>query len=435
MKVIVIGGGLAGSESAWQLANRGYEVILYEMRPTKTTPAHRTDYLAELVCSNSLKSMEENEPSWILMQELSMANSVIMESALLNRVPAGKALAVNRDNFSKYITDKLSSHKNIKIIRKEVISLPDEIAIVATGPLTSDALSDELKKITGIDGLYFYDAISPIIDAETIDYSKVFFQSRYSENNTDYLNCPLTEEEYRRFYEALISADKVTPKPFEETKVFESCMPVEILAERGYRTLLFGPMKPVGLKAPLSGKRPFAVVQLRPENREKTAFNMVGFQTRLKYPEQKRVFRLIPGLENAEFLRFGSIHRNSYINSPAVLNTDLSLKNRNNIFIAGQLTGVEGYLESTASGLLSALSVIKRLRGENFVPPPPATAHGALLRYLCESSPKNFQPTNINLSLFPGLDIKTKSRTEKKKIIAQRALKEWHDYLELSGFS
>lgn len=444
--ITVIGGGLAGSEAAWQIAKRGIAVRLYEMRPVKSTEAHKTGLLAELVCSNSLKSMEENSPSWILKQELMMADSIIMEAALKNSVPAGKALAVDREGFSRYITEKLEGLKDIEIIRKEITSIPKGITIIATGPLTSQAMAEELKKIIGEGELYFYDAIAPIIDAQSIDYSKTFFQSRYQKSEIsihskerlsdteisvdgDYLNCPLTEEQYRRFYEALREADRVTPRPFEDIKVFESCMPVEVLAERGYDTLRFGPMKPVGLIDPETGKRPFAVVQLRPENRERTAYNMVGFQTRLRYPEQERVFRLIPGLEGAVFLRYGSIHRNTYINAPLCLNADLSLKNKKDTFIAGQLTGVEGYLESTAMGLIAAINAIRRLKGLEPILPPPASAHGSLIRHLRESNPQGFQPANINLSLFPSLDIHTKDRAIRKKMIAQRALLEWQEYM------
>ncbi len=439
--ITVVGGGLAGSEAAWQIAKQGIPVKLYEMRPIKSTEAHKTGLLGELVCSNSLKSMEENSPSWILKQELLFADSIIMEAALKNRVPAGKALAVEREGFSRYITEKLEGLKDIEIIRKEITSIPDGITIIATGPLTSQGLSEGLKKIIGERELYFYDAIAPIIDAHSIDYSKTFLQSRYQVDskerpsgtrisvNGDYLNCPLTEEQYRRFYEALREADRVTPRHFEDIRVFESCMPVEVLAERGYDTLRFGPMKPVGLIDPLTGKRPFAVVQLRPENREKTAYNIVGFQTRLRYPEQERVFRLIPGLERAVFLRYGSIHRNTYINAPLALDADLSLKNKEDVFIAGQLTGVEGYLESTAMGLIAAINAIRRLKGLEPLIPPPASAHGSLLRHLREGNPEGFQPTNINLSLFPPLDINIKDRAIRKKLIAERAILQWKEYI------
>lgn len=443
--ITVIGGGLAGSEAAWQIAKQGIPVKLYEMRPGKSTEAHKTGLLGELVCSNSLKSMEENSSSWILKQELLLADSIIMEAALKNRVPAGKALAVDREGFSRYITEKLGGLKNIEIIRKEITVIPEGITIIATGPLTSQGLTEELKKIIGEKELYFYDAIAPIIDAQSIDYSMAFFQSRYQKSETppdskekpsgigisngDYLNCPLTEEQYRRFYEALREADRVTARPFEDIRVFESCMPVEVLAERGYDTLRFGPMKPVGLIDPRTGKRPFAVVQLRPENRQRTAYNMVGFQTRLRYPEQEKVFRLIPGLERAVFLRYGSIHRNTYINAPLVLNPDLSLKNKKDVFIAGQLTGVEGYLESTAMGLIAAINAIRRLKGLEPLIPPPASAHGSLIGYLRESNPEGFQPTNVNLSLFPPLDINIKERTIRKKLIAERALLQWKEYI------
>jgi methylenetetrahydrofolate--tRNA-(uracil-5-)-methyltransferase len=430
--ITIIGGGLAGSEAAWQIAKRGIPVVLYEMRPLKFTEAHKTEFLAELVCSNSLKSMEENSPSWILKQELLMADSLIMEAALKTKVPAGKALAVDREAFSRYITERLMGLKALKIIREEITSVPEGLSIIATGPLTSQGLSKALAELIGEAHLYFYDAIAPIIDAESIDYSKVFFQSRYGEDQ-DYLNCPLNEEEYRIFYNALRDADRVTPRPFEKIRVFESCMPVEVLAERGYDTLRYGPMRPVGLIDPRTGKRPYAVVQLRPENNEKSAYNMVGFQTRLKYPEQERVFRLIPGLEKARFLRYGSIHRNTFINAPLCLNEDLSLKKRNETFIAGQLTGVEGYLESTAMGLLASMNLLRRYEGKEFLPPPATTAHGSLLRYIIKSSPLNFQPTNMNLSLFPepeGLkDYIKKDRNLKKKVIAEKALKDWREYL------
>jgi methylenetetrahydrofolate--tRNA-(uracil-5-)-methyltransferase len=430
--ITIIGGGLAGSEAAWQIAKRDIPVVLYEMRPLKFTEAHKTEFLAELVCSNSLKSMEENSPSWILKQELLMADSLIMEAALKTKVPAGKALAVDREAFSRYITERLMGLKALKIIREEITSVPEGLSIIATGPLTSQGLSKALAELIGEAHLYFYDAIAPIIDAESIDYSKVFFQSRYGEDQ-DYLNCPLNEEEYRIFYNALREADRVTPRPFEKIRVFESCMPVEVLAERGYDTLRYGPMRPVGLIDPRTGKRPYAVVQLRPENNEKSAYNMVGFQTRLKYPEQERVFRLIPGLEKARFLRYGSIHRNTFINAPLCLNEDLSLKKRNETFIAGQLTGVEGYLESTAMGLLASMNLLRRYKGKEFLPPPATTAHGSLLRYIIKSSPLNFQPTNMNLSLFPepeGLkDYIKKDRNLKKKVIAEKALKDWREYL------
>ncbi len=426
--ITIIGGGLAGSEAAWQIAKRGIPVVLYEMRPLKFTEAHKTEFLAELVCSNSLKSMEENSPSWILKQELLMADSLIMEAALKTKVPAGKALAVDREAFSRYITERLMGLKALKIIREEITSVPEGLSIIATGPLTSQGLSKSLAELIGEAHLYFYDAIAPIIDAESIDYSKVFFQSRYGENQ-DYLNCPLNEEEYRIFYNALRDADRVTPRPFEKVRVFESCMPVEVLAERGYDTLRYGPMRPVGLIDPRTNKRPYAVVQLRPENDEKSAYNMVGFQTRLKYPEQERVFRLIPGLEKARFLRYGSVHRNTFLNAPLCLNEDLSLKKRSETFIAGQLTGVEGYLESTAMGLLAALNAIRRLKSMEFIPPPPFSAHGSLVRYLITRAPKDFQPTNINLSLFPLSQVNIKDRAMKKKFIAEKALTGWREFL------
>ncbi|MCL4536293.1 MAG: methylenetetrahydrofolate--tRNA-(uracil(54)-C(5))-methyltransferase (FADH(2)-oxidizing) TrmFO, partial [Nitrospirae bacterium] len=330
-ELIIIGGGLAGCEAAWQAAKRGVNVLLFEMRPERMTEAHKTNSLSELVCSNSLRSKEINTGAGLLKKELELADSLIMKAAKESEVSAGSALAVDRVMFSEFITVTIESHLNIKIIRKEVVEFPDSIAIIATGPLTSGAMADAIKAVIGEEHLHFYDAIAPIIDAESIDYSKVYLSSRYGKGGDDYVNCPMTKEEYNQFYDTLMKADTVSARDFEDIKVFEGCMPVEVMAKRGRNTLVFGPLKPVGLPDPKTGKIPYAVVQLRLENREKTAYNMVGFQTRLKWPEQKRVFRMIPGLENAEFLRFGSIHRNTYINSPRHLNADLTLKEKNNI--------------------------------------------------------------------------------------------------------
>ncbi|HAA84144.1 MAG: Methylenetetrahydrofolate--tRNA-(uracil-5-)-methyltransferase TrmFO [Thermodesulfobacterium commune] len=427
-EVWVVGGGLAGSEAAWQLAVRGVKVVLFEMRPTKLTPAHKTDLLAELVCSNSLRSKELTKAVGLLKEELRLLKSLILESALISEVPSGKALAVDRKLFSEYITQKLSSHPNIKIIREELTEIPkDRIVILATGPLTSEAMAKALATLIEVPYLHFYDAISPVVYAETIDWDKVFVADRYGKEEGSYVNCPLTKEEYERFWEALIKAEKVPLHSFEDPKYFEGCLPIEVMAERGKETLLYGPMKPVGLVDPRTGKQPYAVVQLRPENREKTLYNMVGFQTKLKYEEQKRVFRLIPGLERAEFARLGSIHRNTFVNAPLVLTSTLQLKKSPNVFLAGQLTGVEGYVESTAMGFLAGINAERLMKGKPLLVPPKETAIGALVHYLVEANPKYFQPMNINWGLFPQLDKKV-HKNQKYQLMVERALKalsEW----------
>ena len=431
MKVIkIVGGGLAGSEAAWQAVKRGVKVILYEMRPQKYTPAHKTGLLGELVCSNSLRTTDFLSAAGLLKRELNMAGSIIMEAALSTAVPAGSALAVDRELFASYITNKLSNHPLIKIIRKEVDKLPESPCVIATGPLTSETFAKSLQKLLGHKYLYFYDAIAPIVSAESIDYTKVFKASRYGKGGNDYLNCPMNEKEYNRFYNALCEADEVIPHNFEDEKVFEGCMPIEIMAKRGKDTLRFGPMKPVGLKDPRTGKQPYAVVQLRVENKNATSYNMVGFQTRLKWTEQKRVFRLIPGLESAEFLRYGSIHRNTFINSPLFLKNDLTFKIKPGCYVAGQLTGVEGYIESTAMGLIAGINVSRYVRGESFIKPSELTAHGALVKYITESSVKGFQPSNINFGLFPPLKKSIKDKKKRKKEIVLRALKAWKEYLK-----
>lgn len=428
-EVWVVGGGLAGSEAAWQLAVRGVKVVLFEMRPTKLTPAHKTDLLAELVCSNSLRSKELTKAVGLLKEELRLLKSLILESALISEVPSGKALAVDRKLFSEYITQKLSSHPNIKIIREELTEIPkDRIVILATGPLTSEAMAKALATLIEVPYLHFYDAISPVVYAETIDWDKVFVADRYGEKvEGSYVNCPLTKEEYERFWEALIKAEKVPLHPFEDPKYFEGCLPIEVMAERGKETLLYGPMKPVGLVDPRTGKQPYAVVQLRPENREKTLYNMVGFQTKLKYEEQKRVFRLIPGLERAEFARLGSIHRNTFVNAPLVLTSTLQLKKSPNVFLAGQLTGVEGYVESTAMGFLAGINAERLMKGKPLLVPPKETAIGALVHYLVEANPKYFQPMNINWGLFPQVAKKV-HKNQRYQLMVERALKalsEW----------
>jgi methylenetetrahydrofolate--tRNA-(uracil-5-)-methyltransferase len=431
-ELIVVGGGLAGSEAAWQAARRGVKVRLFEMRPRRTTEAHTTGMLGELVCSNSLRSNDLYSAPGLLKKELSLAGSLIMEAAESSVVPAGSALAVDRNLFAGFITARLSGHPNIAIERTEVIELPETTAVIATGPLTSQAMARSLSELIGGEYLYFYDAIAPIIDAESIDYGKVYRASRYGRGGDDYINCPMTNEEYERFYNAVIEADKVTPRSFEQERVFEGCMPIETMASRGFDTLRFGPMKPVGLPDPKAGREPFAVVQLRAENREGSAYNMVGFQTRLKWPEQKRVFRMVSGLEDAEFLRYGSLHRNTFVNSPLFLTKHLTLKNREDIFIAGQISGVEGYIESTAMGLVAGINAAFKMKDVKVVDVPPETSHGALIRYITESDAGRFQPSNINFGLFPALDGagRTRNKKLKKTMITERALSGWQGYLD-----
>jgi methylenetetrahydrofolate--tRNA-(uracil-5-)-methyltransferase len=432
-ELIIIGGGLAGSEASWQAANRGIKVVLCEMRPEKMTEVHKTSMFAELVCSNSLRSKEITTGAGLLKKELEVANSIIMYAAKSSEVSAGSALAVDRRLFSEIITEALQNHPNINIIRKEISHIPDSISIIATGPLTSKSMADAIISIIGDNNLYFYDAIAPIIDSESIDYSKVFFSSRYGKGGDDYINCPMTKEEYNNFYDALIEADTTNVRDFEDIKVFEGCMPIEIMARRGKETLRFGPLKPVGLVDPKTGKIPYAVVQLRPENRKKSAYNIVGFQTRLKWSEQKRVFRLIPGLQNAEFLRFGSIHRNTFINSPKHLNCDLSFKKKDNVYVAGQITGVEGYIESTAMGLIAGINAARRILGKEMVYPSIKTAHGSLIRYITESDPENFQPSNINFGIIDVDEelLNIRDKKKRRQRISEIALKEWKKYCEI----
>jgi len=433
--LIVIGGGLAGSEAAWQASQRGVQVVLYEMRPKKLTEAHKTAALAELVCSNSLRSNDLYTGPGLLKKELSMAGSLIMEAAYATAVPAGSALAVDRDKFAEFISTKIADNPNIKVLREECTELPEGLAVIATGPLTSESMTETLSKRIGGDYLYFYDAIAPIIDAESIDYQKVFRASRYGKGSADYINCPMSREEYEQFYHAVIGAEKVNPRGFEEKMVFEGCMPIEVMASRGFDTMRFGPMKPVGLADPHTGREAHAVVQLRTENKDMTAYNMVGFQTRLKWPEQKRVFRMINGLENAEFLRYGSIHRNTFIHSPLFLNKDLTLKMSANLYMAGQMTGVEGYIESTAMGLIAGMNAAFRLQGREAVAVPETTANGALIRHITESEGRHFQPSNINFGLFPVLEETRKMRDKKlkKQVLVERAIKDWNDYLNNTG--
>jgi len=426
-RIIVIGGGLAGSEAVWQIVKRGIKAILYEMRPVKMTPAHKTDKLAELVCSNSLRAKNLEKAVGLLKEELKILDSIIMESALKCEIEGGKALVVDRDCFADYITKKILTHPLVEIRREEVREIPeDEVVIIATGPLTSQALAESLAKFVDAPYLHFYDAIAPIVYADSINWDKVFIADRYGKGEGTYVNCPLTKEEYDRFVEELLKAEKVPLHPFEEPRYFEGCLPIEVMAERGKDTLRYGPMKPVGLIDPRTGKEPYAVVQLRPENKEKTLYNMVGFQTKLKYPEQERIFRMIPGLEKAEFARYGSIHRNTFVNAPLVLKPTLQLKKAPNIFLAGQITGVEGYVESTAMGLVAGINAVRFLKGKKLLIPPPETAIGSLIHYLQTADPKHFQPMNINWGLFPPLNLKTKKKFKKQEKylkLAERALK------------
>ena len=426
--IVVIGAGLAGCEAAWQIAKRGGKVILYEMKPEAYSPAHRSPFFAELVCSNSLKSESMENASGVLKEEMGQLESLILKVAKEARVPAGDSLAVDRDVFSKKITHILESLENVEVIRKEVSSLPQNgTTIIATGPLTSDVMSMEIQKITGSHHLFFYDAISPIVTADSINFQKAFKSSRYGKGGDDYINCAMNEEEYYRFVEALNQAEKVEVRQFEKRYLFEGCLPIEEMASRGRDTLAYGPLKPVGLVDPKTGKQPFAVVQLRQEDRFKTLFNLVGFQTRLKYEEQKRVFQMIPGLEKVEFVRLGSIHRNTFIDSPRLLEESLQLKHHPTLFLAGQITGVEGYMESTAMGLLSGINAYRYVNGKITIIPPLTTAMGALIHYITHSLTTPFQPMNINLGLFPPLPGRNKGRA-KRLLLAKRALKNMEEW-------
>ncbi len=422
-ELTVLGGGLAGCEAAWQAAERGVTVALYEMRPARPTAAHKTDQLAELVCSNSLGSAEITNAAGILKEEMRRLGSLVVRVADTCRVPAGAALAVDRTEFAARITKEISTHPNIAVIREEMSEIPASgPVIVATGPLTSDALAESLKKLTRAERLYFFDAISPIVDGETVDRSIAFAASRYNKGGDDYLNCPMTEAEYDAFYSAMLAAEKVPTRDFEKTPYFEGCMPIEVQAERGRQTLLFGPMKPVGLVDPRTGQRPFAVVQLRPEDVHGQAYNLVGFQTKLKWPEQKRVFRMIPGLANAEFLRFGSLHRNTFINAPLLLRETLQLRYDPRIFFAGQIVGVEGYTESAGMGLLAGINAANLIQHKPLLIPPPTTTLGTLITYLTASDPRHFQPMNVNLGLFPPLPTRVVQRDVRRQKIVDRAL-------------
>jgi len=421
--ITVIGGGLAGCEAAWQIARRGEKVRLYEMRPVRPTPAHRTDRLAEIVCSNSLKSDQPYNASWLLKEELRRLGSILIQVADSVRVPAGSALAVDRERFASRVTELISTEPKIELVREEKLEIPGEgIVIVASGPLTSASLSQSIQKFCGSDHLYFYDAISPIVDAETIDRSRVYRASRYGKASGDYLNCPMDRDRYSAFYDALIAAESVTIHEFEEACYFESCLPIEELARRGRDTLRFGPMRPVGLDDPATGRIPYAVVQLRQEDLMQSSYNIVGFQNHLKFQEQKKIFRMIPGLENAEFLRLGQIHRNTYINAPDVLLASMAARRDPRVFFAGQLAGTEGYIENVASGLVAGINAVRHLRDEEPMIMPAETAIGALCRYV--STPqKHFAPMNINFGLLPPVEMPRRTaKTEKHRLLCERAL-------------
>jgi methylenetetrahydrofolate--tRNA-(uracil-5-)-methyltransferase len=464
MRLRVIGAGLAGSEAAWQCARRGVAVELFEMRPARTTPAHQTDNFAELVCSNSLKSDSENTAPWLLKEEMRRAGSLLLGIARETAVPAGHALAVDRSEFSRKVTQAISREPLITIRREEVTAVEaGELTIIATGPLTSDALSLEIARLgssaapKGASGfedataslercpdtnltsaadssragavaphnLYFYDSISPIVEADSIDMSKVYLAARYDKGSADYINCPMSKDEYDRFYDALLAAQSVEQKDWEDLNYFESCLPIEEIARRGRDTLRFGPMKPVGLKDPRSGRMPYAVVQLRQENLRADSYNLVGFQNHLKFGEQARVLSLIPGLERARFLRYGQIHRNTYINAPALLIPTLQMKAHPQVLFAGQICGVEGYVESIATGLMAGLNAAAIATGGEPAPPPRATAFGSLVQYITQAESKNFQPANITFDLLPALEARVRDRKERHRQQCERALREF----------
>src|ERR687884_365564 len=434
-EIVIIGGGFAGVEAAWQAAELGARVRLYEMRPVRQTPAHHTDKLAEIVCSNSLKSDEPGTAPYLLKEELRRGRSLVMETAARTRVPAGAALAVDRQRFAELITARVEAHPNIAVVREELTRVPaDAITIIAAGPLCSDALAEEIMRLTGDDQLYFYDAIAPIVAADSIDQAVAFRAARYDKGGDDYLNCPLDEEQYGRFYEALSEAREVPLQKFEETRWFEACLPIEELARRGYDTLRYGPMKPVGLRDPRTGREPFAAVQLRQENLMADAYNMVGFQNHLRYGEQARVLRLIPGLERAEFLQYGQIHRNTYIIAPPVLAPTLRMRAHPSVFFAGQISGVEGYVESVATGWLAGVNAARLAAGGEPVVAPPRTATGALARYVSAADASRYQPVNITFALLDPLAEEERRRFRRKRERHARqvelALREWDAWLQ-----
>ncbi|WP_302046815.1 FADH(2)-oxidizing methylenetetrahydrofolate--tRNA-(uracil(54)-C(5))-methyltransferase TrmFO [Ligilactobacillus agilis] len=420
--VNVIGAGLAGSEAAWQIANRGVKVRLYEMRPVKQTPAHHTENFAELVCTNSLRANQLTNGVGLLKEEMRQLNSVVMQAADKHNVPAGGALAVDRDSFSKAITAAVKNHPNVEVITEEVTSIPSGLTVVATGPLTSDLLAKEIVKFTGDDGLYFYDAAAPIVAKDSLNMDKVYLKSRYDKGEAAYLNCPMTEAEFNAFHKELVNAEMAELHDFEDEKFFEGCMPIEEMASRGAKTMLFGPLKPVGLEDPKTGKEPFAVVQLRQDNAVGDLYNIVGFQTHLKWGEQKRVFSMIPGLENARFVRYGVMHRNTYLRSPEMMTATYQTKARSDLFFAGQMTGVEGYVESAASGLYAGINAARLALGQEPVVFPTETMMGAMAHYITHASKKNFQPINANFGIVPRLKQKIRDKRERNLQLSQRAL-------------
>lgn len=449
-KVCIIGAGLAGSEAAWQCARRGVPVELFEMRPVRTTPAHQTADFAELVCSNSLKSDSENTAPWLLKEEMRQAGSLLLEIARACAVPAGHALAVDRLEFSRRVTEAISREPLITVRREEVAQIEEtNINVIATGPLTSDALSQEIVRLSSSrasqgaastdvsragapapPNLYFYDSISPIVEADSIDMSKVYMAARYDKGTADYINCPMSKEEYDRFYDRLVAAQSVEEKDWEKLNYFESCLPIEEIARRGRDTLRFGPMKPVGLKDPRTGKMPYAVLQLRQENLRADSYNLVGFQNHLKFAEQATVLRLIPGLENARFLRFGQIHRNTYINAPTLLTQTLQMKEHPSVLFAGQICGVEGYVESIATGLMAGVNASALATGSGPVPPPRATAFGSLVHYITQADAKNFQPANITFDLLPPLETRIRDRKQRHQLQCELALTAFAGWLD-----
>ena len=429
-KVIIVGAGLAGSEAAWQAAKQGAEVTLYEMRPAKSTPAHKTAGFAELVCSNSLRGAGLENAVGVLKEEMRRLGSIIMEAADATRVPAGGALAVDRHGFSDYVTAKVTEHPNITVVHEEVPKIPmedDAVTIVASGPLTAGSLAEDIAARTGGDSLYFYDAAAPIVSLESVDMTKAYRASRYGKGEAAYINCPMTKEEYEAFWNALVTAEKAPTKDFEKEKFFEGCMPVEVMASRGIDTLLYGPLKPVGLEHPVTGVRPYAVVQLRQDNASATLYNIVGFQTHLKWPEQRRVFGMIPGLEHAEFLRYGVMHRNTFLNSPRHMRPTLQLRGEDRLF-AGQMTGVEGYIESASSGLVAGVNAARIARGEEPLVFPEESCHGALCHYITTSEAKHFQPMNVNFGILPPVETRDangrriRDKKQKKQLLAEKAL-------------
>ncbi|MBP2650200.1 MAG: Methylenetetrahydrofolate--tRNA-(uracil-5-)-methyltransferase trmFO [Firmicutes bacterium] len=430
-KVVIIGAGLAGSEAAWQAAKAGVDVELYEMRPNVMTPAHHTGLFAELVCSNSLRAAAPENAVGLLKEEMRQLDSLIMRAADACRVPAGGAIAVDRQMFSEFITNELSAHPQVKIINQEITMIPEDIPlIIASGPLSSPAISAAIAELTGQDYLYFYDAAAPIVTGESLNMNKIYRASRYGKGDDDYLNCPMNKEEYEKFWHELTNAETAPVKEFEKTIFFEGCMPVEEMASRGIDTLRFGPLKPVGLEHPETGEVPYAVIQLRQDNAAATLFNIVGFQTHLKWPEQERVFRTIPGLEQAEFVRLGVMHRNTFINSPTLLKDTLEMRARADVFFAGQITGVEGYVESAAAGLVAGVNAARRANGKLAVTFPVATAHGALCHYITHAESKKFQPMNINFGLLPPAERKIRDKKQKNAYISERALNELKEFIE-----